>query len=175
MFNQFRSPDLAALVLRLGLAAIFLFHGGLKVAYGSTDWNPLLPTAVQVAVAWGEVLCGAACLLGLCSRLSALGMIAIMAGAIILVTGQRDFTQIDYTVMPIQEVRNPDAGFTRLAPGYEYNVAIIAMCVALIALGSGPYSLDRFLWRRKEVATGSVGRGASDAPAPGVHTPTHVY
>src|SRR3954454_12959545 len=92
MFKKANTSDLAGLLLRLGLAAIFLVRGGIKVVYGPTEWaGEDLNVNVQAAVAWGEVLVGGALLIGLLSRLAAVGAIVIMAGAIILETGKLDF------------------------------------------------------------------------------------
>jgi uncharacterized membrane protein YphA (DoxX/SURF4 family) len=98
-----------------------------------------LPTAlsdqwVQIAVAWGELLCGIAMLLGLYTRIAALGLIVIMVGAIYMVTGAHGFS-------------NPAGG-----GGYEYNLAILAICVVLIIKGSGPLSVDGLLHSRRKSA-----------------------
>ena len=90
MSNRFTAPAPASLLLRLGLAIIFLSHGGLKIAFGSTHWSSEpLPPAMQAAVAWGEVAVGFACLLGLLTRLACLGIIVIMVGAMWVETGPR--------------------------------------------------------------------------------------
>jgi putative oxidoreductase len=170
MFNTFLFSDSAAqsrinavsLVLRLGLAVIFLYHGSTKIAHeGGADWvttfygqqaertegDPArsrphateVPASLsfagtQLAVAWGEFLGGLALLLGLLTRLAALGLIIIQIGAIYLVTAPRGFSL----------ERNG---------GYEYNLALIAMCLALVVVGAGRWSLD---WvdrpKRKRVA-----------------------
>src|SRR5262245_7092400 len=88
---------LAPLVLRLGLAVIFIVNGVNKVspdAGWGTDWpSPVeIPGAVKFLVAWGELLGGAALAVGLLSRVAALGLIVIMAGAIATVTGQHGFS-----------------------------------------------------------------------------------
>jgi uncharacterized membrane protein YphA (DoxX/SURF4 family) len=89
-----------------------------------------LNSSVQLLVAWGELLGGIALLLGLLTRLAALGLIVIQVGAICTVTFQRGFAPLG-------------------GAGYEYNVALIAMCVALFLLGSGALAVDRRLWRRR--------------------------
>src|SRR5262245_61730954 len=77
---------LAPLVLRLGLAVIFIFHGVQKVSPDNgwgTNWmgpNADMPSVVQMLVAWGETLGGAALAIGLLTRVAALGIIVIMAG-----------------------------------------------------------------------------------------------
>ena len=41
-----------------------------------------MPAPAQMAVAWGELLCGLGMLLGFLTRLAAVGIIIIMLGAI---------------------------------------------------------------------------------------------
>jgi len=116
----------ASVFLRVGLGVIFLYHGYGKV-FGETaglgsSWNPHgMPAIMQALVAWGEFLCGAGILLGFLTELASLGIIIIMTGAIITVHGAK--------------------GFSMMSGGFEYNYALIMMCLALIALGSGPYSI----------------------------------
>jgi uncharacterized membrane protein YphA (DoxX/SURF4 family) len=85
---------------------------------------------VQFLVAWGELLGGAALLLGLLTRWAAAGLIIIQAGAIYMVTWPRGFASITMA-------------------GYEYNVVLIAMCLALIFTGAGPFAVDRLRGRRR--------------------------
>jgi uncharacterized membrane protein YphA (DoxX/SURF4 family) len=88
---------------------------------------------VQLLVAWGELLCGLAMLFGLFTRVAALALIVIMVGAIYTVTGPKGFSDL--------------AG-----AGYEYNLAIVAMCVVLIIKGSGPVSIDNWFRSRAKAA-----------------------
>jgi putative oxidoreductase len=165
MFKQLSRPDLADLLLRAGLALIFLSHGGLKLAFSMTAWNPDLHPVVNAAVAWGEILLGLLVLLGLFTRLAAAGMIVIMLAAIALVTGKQDFVHLTLG-KPGGERRDAlYVGINRLSPGYEYNVAIIVMAGALILLGSGPYSLDE-LRRRKAARPAAAGPAPAPAPEP---------
>jgi uncharacterized membrane protein YphA (DoxX/SURF4 family) len=97
--------------------------------------------AAQLAVAWAELLGGVALLLGLFTRLASVAEIAIQLGAIWLVTFDRGFT-------------------IRGGGGYEYNLALVAMCVALVAIGGGAWALDAILARRK---TGLVGQSAGQS------------
>jgi len=103
----------------------------IKTAFSASSTLPeaLSYQGVQLAVAWGELLCGVAMLLGLLTRLAALGLIVIMIGAIYTVTGAQ--------------------GFSGAAGGYEYNLAILAMCVVLIIKGAGTLSLDSWLASRR--------------------------
>jgi uncharacterized membrane protein YphA (DoxX/SURF4 family) len=107
-----------------------------------------LHAGAQIAIAWGELLGGTALLLGAFTRLAALGMIIIQGGAILLVTGPRGFSYLG-------------------GGGYEFNVALVAMCVVLLILGPGTWAVDHYLpsWRKKAATT----RAAPEhAPAPAV-------
>ncbi len=138
MFEYMTRHVAAPLVLRLGLAVIFIYHGlhmiGAETSWGSnwqlTETGEASPNAqpaiVQLAVAYGELLGGIALGLGFFSRVAALGIIAIMAGAIALVHWPH--------------------GFNIVHGGYEYNFAIIMMCLGVILLGPGPASFDRFMF-----------------------------
>src|SRR5262249_24082510 len=98
MFGLFVRNTLAPLLLRLALAAIFIFHGLNLVGGEGHEWGGAWmnksaaekgieppPAPVQMAVAWGQLIGGIALALGFLTRLAALGIIAIMAGAIALV------------------------------------------------------------------------------------------
>jgi uncharacterized membrane protein YphA (DoxX/SURF4 family) len=89
--------------------------------------DPLASSAAQMAVAWGELVGGLAMALGLLTRLAGLGLIVIMVGAIFTVTG---------------------GTFASTEGGYEFNLAIIAMCTALVFWGAGRLSID-YMFRRK--------------------------
>jgi putative oxidoreductase len=102
---------------------------------GGTAWNPDMPVAQQVAVAWGELLGGIAMLLGFLTRLAALGLIVIMAGAIALVHWPN--------------------GFSIIQGGYEYNIVLIGICIALILTGGGPLAMDRWFRLRPKVRANS--------------------
>lgn len=127
------SGTLVPLLLRLGLAAVFLFHGQEKCFTKGHELGANWDTSkgaphkvVQISVAWGELLCGGALAIGLLSRVAALGIIVIMGGAIWLVTGAH--------------------GFSILNHGYEYNAVLIVMAACLVLLGGGTLAVDRFFW-----------------------------
>jgi putative oxidoreductase len=134
---------LGSFLLRVGLAVTFIFHGYLKLAQdGGKGWHDTLTTETQVAVAWGEFVCGIALLFGFLSRLAALGLAVIMVGAIALQTGRFDYIYLAY-------IKSDPA---RVPTGAEYNVALIVMCMAVLALGSGKVSVDHLLFGRREEA-----------------------
>lgn len=104
----------------------------LKAAYETGA--PQLPEslrahALQLVVAWGELLGGIAIFLGILTRLAALGEIAIQIGAVATVTWGHGFS------------------FAH-GGGYEYNFALIAMCLALAILGPGPLAVQNLRRRR---------------------------
>jgi uncharacterized membrane protein YphA (DoxX/SURF4 family) len=138
MLATLRKPqvDWAALVLRLGLAAIFMVHGAIKLAQ-QFPMREEMTMEVQTAVGWVELICGAALALGLFSRLAALAMIVTQVAAIVLITGKFALQG------PLMERTGAD--FTRVGP--EYNGVLIAMCLAVMLLGSGVLSMDHCLVR----------------------------
>jgi len=131
---------LASFLLRLGLGTIFFFHGYLKLVVNEgTGWSDNLPADTERVVAWGETVGGAALIVGLLSRVAATGMIVIMAGAIAVTSGRFGFVNLNY----IHNNR------FNLPVGAEYNVAVIVMCLAVVALGSGKVSLDHLFFGRR--------------------------
>jgi uncharacterized membrane protein YphA (DoxX/SURF4 family) len=117
------------------------YHKVAEAHYKRADDAAQLSSSVQLLVAWGELVGGAVMLLGLLTRWAALGLIAIQIGAIALVTGARGFAPVGET-------------------GYEYNVALVAMCLALVFMGSGTLALNRLFWRTRPAAP------AAPPPAP---------
>lgn len=137
MVTQFCKNALVPLLLRLALAAIFIFHGldmvsGPDHAWGATwNRNPGAPPApAQLAVAWGELIGGIALALGFLTRLAAIGIIVIMVGAIATVHWPH--------------------GFSITQGGFEYNFAIIIMCLCLVLGGPGPFAVDRVFRLRRQ-------------------------
>jgi putative oxidoreductase len=138
VFSVFAKNVLVPLLLRLALAAVFIFHGVHMVSGPDHEWGaawmtpPLTPqpAPVQLAVAWGELIGGVALAVGFLTRLAALGLIAIMAGA-------------------IATIHLPN-GFDIGKGSYEYNVVIIAVCLCLVLGGPGPIAVDRFFRLRRK-------------------------
>ena len=118
--------EFAPLFLRIGLGAIFIYHGYGKIFSEGTNlgsaWNPSgLPAIVQILVAWGEFIGGWAILIGVLTEIASLGIIIIMLGAIFLVHGKN--------------------GFGMSNGGFEYNFVLIMMCLALIGTGPGRFKI----------------------------------
>ena len=166
--------NLVALLLRLSLGVIFIYHGLEKITAegsGGASWVsqmygekhevtgsemrdgrlqvPAIPTTLtftgtQLAVAWGEFIGGLTLLVGLLTRLAAVGLIIIQIGAIILVTAPRGFS-------------------LEKGGGYEYNLALLAMCLSLVILGAGKWSVD---WIETPKRRRLAAQVAAETPAP---------
>ena len=139
------ATSLALLVLRGALAWMFIFHGAQKL-FGAFDGPglsgfaqylrtmPVLPPyAWAVMAALGEFGGGVLMGLGLLTRLAALDLIVVMCVAIATMTGANGFS---------------------LPGGYEINMLVIAVCIALLLAGAGPLSADALLFRRSLWARG---------------------
>src|SRR5262245_35115865 len=91
MFDALAKNTLTPLILRLGLAVMFVIVGLGKVNpeknWGANWAGDAFPGVVQILVAWGELIGGLAIGLGLLTRLAALGLMIIMIGAIVTATG----------------------------------------------------------------------------------------
>ncbi|HEV3262465.1 MAG TPA: DoxX family protein [Gemmataceae bacterium] len=160
MFRDLLKHDVASLVLRLGLGILFIVHGCLKVLdNGGTTWfaGEFLPKAVQALVAWGELVGGVALLLGLLTRLASVGIIVIMCGAIYTVEWKLDSIPRKY--------RPPAEGYNPFVVSWDFNFAIIMMCLGLIVLGGGLYSADYCLWGRRRERTQAQPAGTSPSVA----------
>jgi uncharacterized membrane protein YphA (DoxX/SURF4 family) len=153
-------PNLASLILRLGIAAIFIVQGYLKATVSFVLLEEVMNLPTQQAVGWAELACGLLLLVGLFSRLAALVIVVLQAGAIYLVSWKEALVLVWF---PAGDSRAESV----LRVGPEYNMVLITMCLALIVLGSGAYSLDRFFgWL--------MGFGKVQEPAPATTAPVQA-
>lgn len=127
--------NVGLLVLRVILGFVFIMHGGQKlfvygvdgVAGGFAQSGIPLSGVVAPLVTAVELLGGVALVLGVLTRLAALGIIATMFGAIMFV--------------------HAAAGF--FAPtGFEFPLALVGMAATLAITGAGAYSVDALIGRR---------------------------
>ncbi len=126
--------DVALLVLRLVLGGVFVAHGAQKLfgsfggpgIEGTTEFHeqlgiePARPMAVLAGLT--EFLGGILVVAGFLTPLAALALIGVMAVAVLTV-----------------KLKN---GFFAANGGYEYNLVLAAIALALVLAGGGAYGLD---------------------------------
>jgi putative oxidoreductase len=141
-----RGRPVALLLVRLSLAAVFVpsgwgkIHDLAKVTAYFTELGIPLPHANAVLVSLTELGCGVLLLLGLLGRLAALPIVANMTVAII--TAKRDELHGIVDLFALDE--------------FIY----IVLAIAIVALGSGLFSLDALFARvrgRAQPASGEAG------------------
>lgn len=142
----------AGFFCRIAIAAVFIPHGVSKLVKfeplgweGPQAWADTVLNLLQIVPipeqyklilaqtsAWVEVVAAGSCILGFLVRLCILPLIADQAFAIALVHGANGFW-IDHKLDGV------------IAPGFEYNVVLIIVCLALLFSGAGALSLDRLI------------------------------
>src|SRR4051812_25950214 len=140
--------DVAATILRVGIAWVFIFHGYLKVVVGNESTSELvsgMSTSAMLAVGWAELLCGILVGIGLFTRIGAAALIVLQVAAISVVSN---------SLIPTVSRSTPNKA-DYITIGLEFNIALIAMCLALIALGAGHFAVDYMIAKRLR------GRGVS--------------
>ena len=150
----------APLPLRLIIGYGFLAHGWAKLSRGPAGFAQLLEqihTPLPEVAAWVsvliEVIGGLAILAGAFVAAVSVPLIVMMLVAMFAVHLRYGFSAINTIGLTAD---GPQFG----PPGYEVNLLYIACLLALILGGAGPFSLDRFLARRKRQAA-ALGSGTT--------------
>lgn len=135
------NKDVIPIFLRLTLGAVMFPHGAQKVLgwFGGGGFKFTLegmtgmglPAAIVVMVMVAEFLGSLGLIFGFLTRLSALGVISVMLGAIFTVHQQYGF---------FMNWMGKQAG-----EGFEYHLLAIGIAVALLVRGGGAFSIDRAL------------------------------
>jgi putative oxidoreductase len=135
-------PVLSLLILRVVLGIIFFAHGAQKVlgwfgGYGLKGTvgymkSEGLPAPIAYMVCFIELLGGLGLIVGLLTRLAALGIAVVMVGAIATVHWKKGLF--------INWEMTPGKGH-----GFEANLGYLAMAVALILDGGGSLALDQLI------------------------------
>lgn len=137
------SDSWAPLPIRLALGAIFIGHGGQKLFGWFGGYGPKgtigyfqqalgVPPALTVLAILAEFFGGVGVLLGFLTRPAATGIVAVMLVAIAKVHWSHGFF--------LNWELKPNRGH-----GYEMNLALIGMALALLIAGGGALSVDRLL------------------------------
>jgi putative oxidoreductase len=130
-----RQIDSALAILRVVLGVTFILHGGQKlfvfgfagVSGAFAQMGIPAPGLLGPFVAFVEFFGGIAILLGLLTRLAALGIGATMVVAILTVHFENGF----------------------FAPtGFEFPLSLLASAIALVITGAGDLSLDALIGKR---------------------------
>lgn len=160
-----KSTDIAALLLRIAAGLIFLPHGWAKVfgeggpaAFAADLPGFGIPSFLGYVAAYAEFFGAAALIAGLLTRLDAFLLACTMAGAIFAV-------KLPDAMAELQPGASRLFGIVR---GMELELALFAMCLALVLTGPGRVSLDALL--RIEERAGSLFRKkktAAEAADPG--------
>ena len=131
-----RQLDIGLTILRAVTGLIFAVHGAQKlfvfgldgVVADFTQMGVPLAAVAGPTVALLELFGGLALVVGLLTRLAALGLAADMLGAILMV--------------------HLPAGFF-LPDGYEFVLALLGAAATLVATGAGRWSVDAVLANRR--------------------------
>jgi putative oxidoreductase len=138
----------APVALRLGLAVIFIAHGGQKL-FGLWSGPGLqatieaferslgVPSYLTLIVVGTEFFGGLTLLLGFLTRIAAAGLAADMTAAIIKVHFMNGFF-LNWSITPGK------------GHGIEFNLALLAMTLSLLLSGPGRLALDRLLGLESE-------------------------
>lgn len=133
--------DLGLVILRLGLGIIFVAHGAQKLLglWGGDGWTATLtgfeenlgiPQWLGMVAIVTEFFGGIAVIVGALTRLAALGLAATM-------------------IVAMAKVHLKD-GFFLSDGGIEYNVALLAMALALVFAGGGAWAADRWIFQARK-------------------------
>ena len=135
--------DWVATLARITLGIIFFAHGaqkmfgwfggpGLRQTLRAMTGHVGLPPSLAFCAVAAEFFGGAALILGVLGRIAALGIVAIMVSAILLVHGRYGLFLNWFG--------------DRLGHGIEYHLLAIALAIVVIVKGAGALSVDRMLY-----------------------------
>jgi len=135
------SDDLSLTILRLVLGVVFFAHGAQKMLgwFGGFGFHGTMgffahmgmPAPIAFLIICTEFFGGLGLIVGLLTRIAALGIGGAMIGAIFMVNLPNGFF--------MNWLGN------QKGEGFEYHLLVIAMAAALLLRGAGKFSADRTL------------------------------
>jgi putative oxidoreductase len=139
------NDEVSLLILRLGLGIVMLPHGlqktlglfggnGFAGTYGFFTDKMGVPGVAAVLVILAESLGALGLIFGALTRLGALGIVAVMTGAIAMVHWQNGF---------FMNWSGKSSG-----DGFEFHLLAITIAIVLLIRGGGAASIDRLLTKR---------------------------
>ena len=153
--------DLVITIVRIVLGVVFFAHGaqkalgwfggaGLQSTVRTFREHLQIPAPLAVLSVAAEFLGGAGLIVGLLSRIAALGIAVIMIVALIAVHWKFGFFMNWYG--------------DKQGHGIEYHILVLALTVAIMIKGGGAFSLDQILYQHVSAQNGvalgaQTGRG----------------
>ena len=133
------------LIIRVMLGIVVFPHGaqkllgwfggyGLEGTLGFFTDKLGVPLIIAILVILGESLGALGLITGFLTRFCAMGVIMIMAGAVVMSHAANGF---------FMNWSGQQAG-----EGFEYNILAIALCIPLLISGGGRFSADGFISKR---------------------------
>ncbi len=122
MDRAFRDK-IGPMAFRLALGLVCLIHGFSKIRIGGgTGWNPALATHWQMAISWGELVCGILVIIGMQCRPAAAGLFLILLSESVLQY------QWDLWKLPLRE--------------WETTLVFLLMALGVASIGGGEWIID---------------------------------
>jgi putative oxidoreductase len=142
------NPDWTLTIIRTILGVVFFAHGaqkllgwfggpGLKETMRAMHDHLGLPLPLAFVAVATEFFGGAGLIVGLLSRVAAVGIGVTMLSAIVMVHARNGLFM--------------DWFGTRKPHGFEYHLLALALALVLVVKGSGALSLDRILFNSMEL------------------------